>query len=174
MSRPVKMLMGIACLIGLAGIILVTVGNAPVAPNLEQSEYKLVPVVERGTTGNPGTGEPTNFLSTTFTMTIPSRLKGQPVEISKVDFFSEQNVLIGTAEVSNVVLTSNEALRIGANFADKPVVPPLTEGVVSFRATLEDTSGLAAGTKIYTRVEGKAGNTDFRARSQAVATSSGA
>jgi hypothetical protein len=172
MSWPTRILMVAACIIGLLDIILVTVGNIPITPRLTQSEYVLVPIVERGADGI-SEGTTSSVLSTNFTMEIPKRIKGQKVEISRVAFFSETDTLLGSGDVSQVTLVGNGGLAIGSSGGDPPIVPPLNEGEISFRATLNDTSGLAPGTKIYTQVEGTAGNTYFRARSKASATTGG-
>jgi hypothetical protein len=85
---PTAVLMAVACLIGLLDIVLVTIGNEPVRPRLTQSEYVLVPIVERAA-GGETEGTTSALLSTNFTMKVPKRLKAQKVEISKVAFFSE-------------------------------------------------------------------------------------
>ena len=172
MSRPTRILMVTACIIGLLDIILVTVGNIPITPRLTQSEYVLVPIIERGADGI-SEGATSSVLSTNFTMEIPKRIKGQKVEISRVAFFSETDTLLGSGDVSQVTLVGNGGLALGSSEGDPPIIPPLSEGEISFRATLNDTSGLAPGTKIYTQVEGTAGNTYFRARSKASATTGG-
>jgi hypothetical protein len=172
MSLPTGILMVAACIIGLLDIVLVTVGNIPVTPRLTQSEYVLVPIIERGGDGI-SEGTTSAVLSTNFTMKVPSRIKGQKVEISKVAFFSETDILLGSGSVSQVTLAESGGLSLGWSRGDPPVIPPLNEGEISFRATLSDTSGLAPGTKIYTQVEGTAGNTYFRARSKASATTGG-
>jgi hypothetical protein len=172
MSWPTRILMVAACIIGLLDIILVTVGNVPTTPRLTQSEYVLVPIIERGADGNPE-GTTSAVLSSNFTMKVPKRIKGQKVKISKVAFFSETDTLLGSGNVSQVTMAATEGLFLGSSGGDPPVIPPLNEGEISFRATLRDTSGLAPGTKIYTRVEGTAGNTYFRARSKASATTGG-
>lgn len=171
MKWPKNAVMGAACLIGLLAIVLVTVGNAPVTPGLTQSEYNYSSETAQGVTGGKLTGSTiTNSVSTTFTMIIPSSLKGQRVEISKVDFFSDQDVLLGSAEVTDVALTGLKAFGFGSRSSGSPVIPPLTSGQISFRATLENAAGLTAETKIYTQVEGTAGSTNFRARSKASQT----
>lgn len=163
--------MAAASLIGLLDILLVTAGNAPVNPGLTQSEYTYSSETAQGVTGSTLTGSTiTNRVSTTFTMVIPSRLKGQRVEISKVDFFSDQGVLLGSAKVSEAKLAGPEAFSFGSRSPGSPVIPPLGEGRVSFRATLENAPGLTAETKIYTRVEGTVGSTTFSARSKASQT----
>lgn len=171
MKRPKKSLMAVACLIGLLDILLVTAGNAPITPGLTQSEYAYSSETAQGATGGTLTGSIiTNRVSTTFTMVIPSRLKGQRVEISRVDFFSDQDVLLGSAKVSDVKLAGPEAFSFGPRSPGSPVIPPLGEGRVSFGATLQNAPGLTAETKIYTQVEGTAGSTNFRARSKASQT----
>lgn len=168
---PARILMGLACLIGLTDIILVTVGNSPVTPSLAHSGYKLEPIVENGITGTTqSVGAVSNLLSTNFTITIPSRLKGQRVEINKVDFFTEQDVFLGSASVSGVTLDGPEAFSLGSNPAGSAVIPPLSRGLIRFRASLKDTAGLSPETKIYTQVQGTAGKTNFRARSKASQT----
>jgi hypothetical protein len=168
---PSAVLMMVACLIGLLDIVLVTVGNDPVTPRLTQSEYVLIPIVERVGSGDAD-GKTSALLSTNFTMKVPKRIKGQKVEISKVAFFSENDAPLGSANVSHVTMAGTGGLRIGPA-TGQPVVPPLNEAEISFRATLRDTSGLAPGTKIYTQVEGIAGNTNFKARSRPSATTGG-
>lgn len=172
MSWPTRILMVAACIIGLLDIILVTVGNIPTTPRLTQSEYVLVPIIERSADGN-SEGTTSAVLSTNFTMKIPKRIKGQKVEISRVAFFSEADALLGSGNISQITVVPTGGLSIGSSEGDPPVIPPLNEGVISFRATLRDTSGLAPGTKIYTQVEGTAGNTYFKARSKASATTGG-
>jgi hypothetical protein len=171
MGWPTAILMVIACLIGLLDIVLVTIGNEPVTPRLTQSEYVLVPIVERGA-GGASEGKTSALLSTNFTMKVPKRLKAQRVEISRVAFFSETDDPLGSANVSHVTMAATRGLAIGPR-SGEPLVPPLNEGEISFRATLRNTSGLAPGTKIYSQVEGIAGNTYFKARSRPSATTGG-
>ena len=170
MGWPTTLLMALACLIGLADIILVTIGNEPVTPRLTQSEYVLVPIVQRS--GGDAQGAPSALLSTNFTMTVPKRLKAQRVEISKVAFFSESNVPLGSARVSEVTMGDRGGF-VADEASGSPVIPPLNEAEISFRATLRDISQLAPGTKIYTQVEGTAGNTYFKARSRPSAATGG-
>ncbi len=171
MGWPTTVLMVLACLIGLLDILLVTIGNDPVTPRLTQSEYVLVPIVERAAGGDTE-GRTSALLSTNFTMKVPKRIKGQKVEISRVSFFSETDRPLGSANVSHVTMTGTGGLTIGPS-SGEPVVPPLNEAEISFRATLRDTSGLAPGTKIYSQVEGIAGSTYFKARSRPSATTGG-
>jgi hypothetical protein len=170
MGWPTAILMAVACLIGLLDIVLVTIGNEPVTPRLTQSEYVLVPIVERA--AGEAEGKTSALLSTNFTMKVPKRLKAQKVEISKVAFFSETDDPLGSANVSHVTMAGTGGLKIGPT-SGQPLVPPLNEGEISFRATLRNTSGLAPGTKIYSQVEGIAGNTYFKARSRPSATTGG-
>lgn len=158
--------MGTAFLVGLAAILLVTLGNAPVKPQLTQSDFKLLPIVDRNASG-ASPGAPASLLSTTFTMTVPKRLKGQQVQISRVEFFSEQDAPLGTATVSEIELAGGRAFQFGTASPEAPLIPPLTQGSISFRATLRNSSSLAPGAKIYTRVKGTAGSTEFSARSRA-------
>jgi hypothetical protein len=168
------LLMGVACLIGLADIFLVTIGNTPVTPRLTQSEYVLVPIVERSS-GDPE-GTTSALLSTSFTMRVPKSLKAQKVEITRVAFFSETDAPLGSARVSDVTVVPTGGLPLMSTIptaSGDAVIPPLNEGEISFRATLRDTSQLAPGTKIYSQVEGTAGNTYFRARSRPSAATGG-
>lgn len=170
---PTTLLMTLACLIGLADIVLVTIGNVPVTPRLTQSEYVLVPIVERSAENAEGTSSA--LLSTSFTMEVPKSIKAQKVEISRVAFFSEADEPLGSARVSDVTVVQTGGLPLISSFpgSGSPVIPPLNEGEISFRATLRDTSRLSPGAKIYSQVEGTAGNTYFRAQSRPSAASGG-
>ncbi|MGQ0678260.1 MAG: hypothetical protein ACT4OM_01135 [Actinomycetota bacterium] len=167
MNWPTRTVAALACVAGLSAIVLVTVGNAATAPALSQTEYILTPTNERGLTGGSAEGPVSHLLTTRFTMRIPGRLKAQRVVIDRVQFFSEQDELLGFAEVSGITVVDEGAGGTQPAVSSRPIIAPLTDGVIRFDATLEDATGLAPGTKIYSRVEGSAGSTGFRAISAA-------
>lgn len=166
-------LMLLAFLTGLADIVLVTQGAAPVEAEVTDVDHRLISVVQRSATSDsPRTA---SLLSSTLTITVPRQPKTRHLSISQVDFLTEDGNRLGSSNLSRVMgswqsvqLPGQDVVqRATGSVPDASSIPlsPFGPTRITVRATAEEDLGLEPGSSIYAQIEGTSGSQQFSLRS---------
>lgn len=173
--RLIWPLLLLAFLVGLADIVLVTLGAAPVEADVTDADHRLISVVQRSTSSNepPRTA---SLLSSTLTVTVPRQLKARYMTISRVDLFTEDGIRLESSNLSSVMGSWESVQLPGLDFLqeasgstpDDSSIPlsPFGETRVILRVTAQQDLGLQPGNRIYAQIEGATGSQPFRVRSE--------
>lgn len=163
----VRVLMGVACLVGLAAIVLLTFPFSPGLPDVLAAQHELVPVVVRESSGdNPRAAA---LLRSSFELQVPGSVRGRDVVLMGVEYFTEGGQALGSASVTEV---SSPRARPRPPFPQSDelsvFVPPLNSTVIKLRAASPSALVVEPGDRIYAEIQGRAGDRSFNVRSQPV------
>ncbi|MEX2587891.1 MAG: hypothetical protein WD602_07870 [Actinomycetota bacterium] len=164
----------LAFLVGLADIVLVTQGAAPIEAGVTDADHRLISVVQRSASPDeaPRTA---SLLSSTLTITVPRQLKTRHMSISNVEFFAEDGRRLGSSNLSTVMGSWESVQLPGQDLVqeatgsvpDDSSIPlsPFGRTRITLRATAQEDLGLEPGSRIYAQIEGASGSQQFSIRS---------